>query len=210
MTYEEFLEAKKSNQSALLAPTKERTVDVSEFANVKPKVAHEEDFLVLGQGKAKRNRQKADKKIDISKEIRMQVKSVSSSDNDGGRGRGRGYRDGGRGRGDRDGGREGGRGRGEREGGRGRGEREGGRGRGMFRSSVEGSITSCRLFSLLELTTHVSTFLQVVATEMGVVDVVKVEDAVKVEVSLIASYTYTTARICHIPVHVLTRYGGLL
>lgn len=125
MSFDEYLQAKNRLNNVLLAPKEERKVE-NEFATIKPKVATEEDFLVMGD-KRPRTRVREEKKKDT---IVPSFKVVSSDavvdDRRDGAGRG------GRGRGDRGG--RGGRGRG-REGGRGRDGRGGDRGRGRGRSA---------------------------------------------------------------------------
>ena len=137
MSYEEYLAKKKEEeaQNEALKPKSERQVDAGEFANLKPKAKDgEEDFLVMGGGKAKRNRKKdSDDQEDGPKvELGFRVAGPDSGGRGRGRGRGRGGdRRGGGGRGE---GGRGGRGRGE---GRGRGRGEG-RGRGGGRGGGRG------------------------------------------------------------------------
>ena len=137
LSYEEYLEQKKQQQaeSAIFAPVQERKVE-NAFANVKPKTAEEEDFLVLGGGKQKKTKAKTKEIQTIQTGFRVEA-NASDQGGRGGRGRGRG---GGR-FGDRDGGRFGGRdgGRfGDREGGR-FGDRDGGRfGEGRGRGGGRG------------------------------------------------------------------------
>ncbi|EEC43182.1 predicted protein [Phaeodactylum tricornutum CCAP 1055/1] len=129
MTYEEFLAAKAASSSELLKPTKEREV-ANEFTKVAAKVSEEEDFMVMGSGKARRNKQQNKAVKTLTPAFRVESGTVET-DGHGGRGRnGRGE-----GRGSRGGRREGRGGRGEGPGRRGegrggRGEGRGGRGEG--------------------------------------------------------------------------------
>jgi hypothetical protein len=134
MSYEDYLEMKKTqNVNENLARKEERKVDANEFANVKNKVTVEEDFLVMGGAKAKRNRKKEDA-VASKPAVELRFR-VAGPDDEQGRGRGgRGEGRGGRGEG-RGGRGEGRVGRGEGRGGRGegrvgRGEGRGGRGEG--------------------------------------------------------------------------------
>ena len=53
LSYDEYMKQKARPNNEIFAPPKERAV-TNEFANVKPKVAVEEDFLVMGGGGRKR------------------------------------------------------------------------------------------------------------------------------------------------------------
>jgi plasminogen activator inhibitor 1 RNA-binding protein len=142
ISYEDYLKAKAAEASALssglLAPVKPREF-VDEFANIKPAIAQEEDFLVLGGGKSKRKKEVKSAETPAAAADLLAGLRVAPGGNDGFRGSGRGRGERGRGRGDG----EGERGRGAdargRGGGRGRGRggrdhfggRGGGRGRGF-------------------------------------------------------------------------------
>lgn len=129
MSYEEYLASKQQPDNEAFAPVKEREV-TNEFANLKPKVSDEEDFLVMGGGKQKKARAKKDEKQTVETSFRV---TPNAGDRDSGRGRGRGRGVRGSGRGGRPGGRGGG-----RSGPRGssRGERGSGRGRGRENLNV--------------------------------------------------------------------------
>lgn len=122
MSYEEYLATKGKPDSGVFAETKVREVE-NEFAGVTIQGKDdEEDFLVMGDEKRKRTRQKKNEKKTIDMSFRVVDSSAIDGDSRGGR------RDSGRGgRGGRSGGRGGGRGG---KGGRsGRGRGRGGRGR---------------------------------------------------------------------------------
>lgn len=125
MTLEEYLAAKKGNAGdSLFGSKKERSIETeNEFTGKEPAKFVEEDFLVLGKGKAqkKKKEKKEVQKLDLNFRVASDNKSSRDDDRRGGRGgrsgrgdRGRGDRGGrGKGRGDRrSGGRGGGRGRG--------------------------------------------------------------------------------------------------
>lgn len=140
ISFEEFMKSKSRPKSDAFAAKEARSVG-DEFASVAPAVAVEENFLVMGAGKAQRSRDKIKEKQTIQTGFRVAPSDFSGDrredDKRGSGGRGRGEGRGGRGRGEGRGGRgrgEGGRGgrgrgRGESKGGRGRGEGRGGRGR---------------------------------------------------------------------------------
>lgn len=116
LTYEEFMSVKANPDNEAFAPVKEREVS-NEFSGMKvSKVVNDEEFMVMGGGKQKKNKQKNNaNKRSITPDFR--VASGDDMQRSGRGGRGRGGRDGGRGRGGR-----GGSGRG------GHGGRSGGRG----------------------------------------------------------------------------------
>lgn len=126
MTLEEYLAAKKGNAGdSLFGSKKERSIETeNDFAGKEPAKFVEEDFLVLGAGKAqkKKKEKKEVQKLDLNFRVASGDKPSRDDDRRGGRGGRSGRGD--RGRGDR-GGR--GRGRGERR----SGGRGGGRGRGI-------------------------------------------------------------------------------
>jgi plasminogen activator inhibitor 1 RNA-binding protein len=130
ISYEDYLKAKAAEASAssgLLAPVKPREV-VDEFANIKPAIAQEEDFLVLGGGKSKRKKEGKPAETPAAAAALLAGLRVAPGGNDGFRGSGRLGGRGERGRG-RGGDGERGRGRGGADA-RGRGGERGGRGRG--------------------------------------------------------------------------------
>lgn len=120
ISFDEYLETKNRLNNVLLAPKEERKVE-NEFATIKPKVATEEDFLVMGDKRPRARVREEKKKDTIVPSFKVVSSDAVVDDRRDGAGRG------GRGRGDRGG--RGGRGRG-REGGRGRDGRGGDRGRG--------------------------------------------------------------------------------
>lgn len=151
LSYEEYMELKKQQQSENLKPVKVREVE-NEFANIQAKKAVEEDFLVMGGGKGKKGKKPKEKEVVAEVEVELGFRPGGEGGSNyrggGGRGRGRGRgrfdddrEGGGRGRrsdrDERDGGGRGfrgddGEGRGRGRGGRGRGGRFEGRG-GEFR-----------------------------------------------------------------------------
>ena len=135
LSYDEYLQQKQRPDSDLFKPREAPTVE-NEFAGKAGVKKVEEDFLVMGSGKAMRKRG-AEKKEKQTLVLDFKVKSAITEDR-GDRGRREGGRDG-----RRDGGRGGGRGgdRGDR--GRGGGDRGGRRergagGRGGGRSAGKG------------------------------------------------------------------------
>lgn len=125
LSYEEYMKTKAKPDSELFKSVEERALD-NEFANFKPKVAVEEDFLVMGAKEKKKKGPKAKETKTIDVGFRVADPNAPPV---GGRGRGRDDR--------RDAGR--GRGRGEGRGGRGGREGRGGRGgRGRGRDSYRG------------------------------------------------------------------------
>jgi len=127
ISFEEFMQKKTLPKSDAFAPKAARSDAADDFAKVAPKVAVEENFLVMGAGKAQRSRDKTKEKKVIATGFRVAPSDASLADRrDDDRTSGRGGRGGrgdgrGRGRGGRVG-RGGGSGRG------GRGGRGGGRG----------------------------------------------------------------------------------
>ena len=153
LSYDEYMKIKARPDNEMFAPPKEREVE-NEFANLKPAVAVEEDFLVMGgaKGNKKKGVRNVEKKtIEVGFRVAdpnatADTRSRGDGDNrrsgrGGGRGGGRSDRSSGRGdrssgRGDRSSGRgdrSSGRGRG---GGRGRGPRGSGRGGGSQKENA--------------------------------------------------------------------------
>ncbi|KAL7468828.1 hypothetical protein ACHAXS_009064, partial [Conticribra weissflogii] len=124
MSYDEYLKQKQRPDSDLFKPREAPSVE-NEFAGKTGMKKEEEDFLVMGSGKAMRKRG-GEKKEKQTLVLDFKVKSATSDDR-GGRRDGR--RDGGRG--GRGGGDRGGRGGGDRGGRRERGGRGRGGGKGL-------------------------------------------------------------------------------
>lgn len=102
LSYEEYMAQKAEQQSDNLKPIEVREVE-NEFGTVKAKEAVEEDFLVMGGGKAKKTKKQKEKEaVSIDVGFRAAGEGGSNFREGGGRGRGRGRgrdSEGGRGRG---------------------------------------------------------------------------------------------------------------
>ena len=160
VSYEEYMKQKTRPENEMFAPVKERQVE-NEFANLQPKVAVAEDFLVGGtKGRKKKGVRNVEKKtLDVGFRVGASEKERDRKprrdDDRRGRGRGGGGGDDGLG-GNRfgderrgGGGGGGGRGRGDGRGGRGRGEGRGHGAGGVHKGSIGINVNDSNAFPSL-------------------------------------------------------------